>query len=222
MASDFSRQTGQAIGTNFLINQFTSFNQRTPAIAALQNGGFVVAWVSEQERVLAPSLGTPSALGPAGSIPNPSVDIYARLFSSNGVAASSEFLVNTDSNPCANPRVAAAADGTFMITWGAQDLSNQDNSWDIYARSFSSAGIGGQTVRVNTHLYGDQYAPHISGIGLDYMIVWTSLLQDGSREGVFVASSWHEDGSLAVGAEFQVNTTTLGSNKCSRQWPPMA
>ncbi len=200
---------GQKVGTNFLINQFTSFNQRTPAVAALQGGGFVVAWVSEQERMLAPSLGTPSALGPAGLIPNPSVDIYARLFSSNGVAAGSEFLVNTDSNPSANPRVAAAPDGTFMITWGMQDLSNQDNSWDIYARSFSSTGIGGQSVRVNTHLFGDQYAPRISGIGLDYMIVWTSLLQDGSREGVF-GQYVHEDGSL-VGAEFQVNTTTFGS-----------
>ena len=42
--------TGQKIGTNFLINQFTTYNQRTPAVAALKNGGFVVAWVSEQER----------------------------------------------------------------------------------------------------------------------------------------------------------------------------
>ena len=42
--------TGQKVGTNFLINQFIPYNQRTPAVAALANGGFVVAWVSEQER----------------------------------------------------------------------------------------------------------------------------------------------------------------------------
>jgi len=47
-------QTGQKIGTNFLINQYIPYNQRTPALAALKNGGFVVAWVSEQERVVAP------------------------------------------------------------------------------------------------------------------------------------------------------------------------
>ncbi len=43
--------TGQTIGSEFLINQFTAYNQRTPAVAALKNGGFVVAWVSEQERI---------------------------------------------------------------------------------------------------------------------------------------------------------------------------
>ena len=200
---------GQLIGTNFLINQFIPFNQRTPAVAALQNGGFAVAWVSEQERVLAPTLGSASALGGPTSVPNPSVDIYARIYDSNGVAQTGEFLVNTDSNLCANPCVAAAADGTFMISWGAQDLSNPANSWDIYARPFSGAGVGGTTVRVNTYLYGDQYAPRINVIGLDYMIVWTSLLQDGSREGVY-GQFVHADGSL-VGAEFRVTTTTLGS-----------
>ena len=38
--------TGQPVGTEFQVNQFTSFNQRAPAVAALTNGGFVVAWVS--------------------------------------------------------------------------------------------------------------------------------------------------------------------------------
>ena len=42
--------TGQTISNEFLVNQFTDYNQRTPAVAALKNGGFVVAWVSEQER----------------------------------------------------------------------------------------------------------------------------------------------------------------------------
>src|SRR5208283_4095125 len=51
---------GQTISNEFLINQFTSFNQRTPAVAALANGGFVVTWVSEQQRTLAPNLGTGS------------------------------------------------------------------------------------------------------------------------------------------------------------------
>ena len=39
-------QTGQKIGGEFLINQFTPYNQRNPAVAALAGGGFVVAWVS--------------------------------------------------------------------------------------------------------------------------------------------------------------------------------
>jgi len=199
---------GSKIGTNFLINQFINYNQRAPAVAALTNGGFVVAWVSEQERVLAPNLGNNSTYTTMAGVVRPSVDIYARLYKSNGIAASNEFLVNTNSNPCANPAVAAGSDGGFTIAWGAKDLTVQNNSWDIYARSFSGAGAGGAVGYVNTTLYGDQYAPHISAIGTDYLVTWTSLGQDGSQEGVY-GQSIHAGGAL-VGGEFRVNTTTAG------------
>ena len=46
----------------FKINQYTQYNQRKPAVAALANGQFVVVWVSEQERFYN------------------SVDVYARVF----------------------------------------------------------------------------------------------------------------------------------------------
>jgi hypothetical protein len=201
---------GRKIAGEFLINQFISYNQRTPAVAALANGGFVVAWVSEQERKPYNLSAIDKTNGTASTLINPAgVDIYARFYNSDGVAQSDEKLVDTGSNPCANPSVAAAADGSFMIAWGARDLANPTNSWDIYARTFSSAGVGGAAVRVNSCVYGDQFAPRISAVGGDYLIVWTSLGQDGSREGVY-GQFVHEDGSL-VGGEFRVNTTTVSS-----------
>jgi hypothetical protein len=196
--------TGQKIGGEFLINQFTSYNQRTPTVAALKNGRFVVAWVSEQERSVAPNWGTNTTYVTSSTAPTASVDVYARLYDNNGVAQGGEFLVNSDSNPCANPSVAVASDGSFMITWEAHDVAT---AWDVHARTFSSAGVGGVTVRVNTYLPGNQYAPRISVIGGDYLIVWTSWGEDGSREGVY-GQYVHEDGSL-VGGEFRVNTTTV-------------
>ena len=200
--------TGDKISGEFLINhQFTTYNQRTPAVAALANGGFVVAWVSEQERSTAPNWGTNTTSYGAGAAPLPSVDIYAQLYNADGVAQGNKFLVNADSNPCANPAVAAASDGSFMVAWSASDMANLTNSWDVYARSFTNAS-GGAVARVNSRIYGDQYAPHISAIGGDYLIVWTSLGQDGSRDGVF-GQFVHEDG-MPVGGEFRVNTTTLG------------
>ena len=72
---------------------------------------------------------------------------------------------------------------------------------------FPAPAPAAPSVRVNTYLPGDQYAPRISAIGGDYLIVWTSLWQDGSREGVY-GQFVHEDGSL-VGGEFRVNTTTV-------------
>ncbi|HVV72494.1 MAG TPA: hypothetical protein VHI52_13520, partial [Verrucomicrobiae bacterium] len=45
--------TGQKIGGEFPVNQYVTYNQRTPAVSPLANGGFVVAWVSELQRSLA-------------------------------------------------------------------------------------------------------------------------------------------------------------------------
>ncbi|MGB7768844.1 MAG: hypothetical protein WBN22_08330 [Verrucomicrobiia bacterium] len=209
---------GTPVTGEFLINQnFTAYNQRTPAVAALASGGFVVAWVSEQERVAALNLGAGSfTITNTATVPNASVDIDAQLYDGSGNAQGGEFLVNSDLNPCANPDVAAGSDGGFMVTWDARDMTSPlTNSLDIYARSFASAGAGsGSTViRVNTYLYGDQYAPRISSLGTDYLIVWTSLAQDGSREGVygqFLSTDGRGDISES-GGEFRVNTTTLNS-----------
>ncbi|HEY5232851.1 MAG TPA: hypothetical protein VIK35_04880 [Verrucomicrobiae bacterium] len=199
--------TGQKIGGEFLINQFTSYNQRTPAVAALQNGGFVVTWVSEQQNKQAVLPGTTNTAAVLAATTTPSADIYARLYSGDGTASGGEFLVNSNSNPSANPSVAAASDGGFLIAWDAHDMVNTTNGWDIYARSFSSNGAGGAVALVNTHIYGDQYAPRVSAIGTDYLVVWTSLGQDGSREGVY-GQFLHD--VAPVGGEFRVNTTTIG------------
>jgi hypothetical protein len=198
---------GATVKAEFLVNQFTNYNQRTPAVAALNGGGFVVSWVSEQQRTVGSANINQTNGTLVSAVTSPSVDIYARLFQSNGVASTGDFLVDTGSGPCANPRVAAASDGTFMVAWSGFDTTTTTNGWDVYARPFSSAGAGGATVRLNTYLYGNQYAPRLSAIGLDYLAVWTSLGQDGSREGVY-GQFIHSDGSL-VGGESRVSTTTV-------------
>jgi hypothetical protein len=205
---------GAPVTNEFLINQqYTAYNQRTPAVAALANGGFVVVWVSEQESVAAPAPGAGSFLiSNTAMAPNASVGIDAQLYNGSGNTQGGEFFVNTDSNPCANPDVAAGSDGGFVVTWDARDLTSLlTNSLDIYARSFTSAGAGsGSTVlRVNTYLYGDQYAPRISALGTNYLTVWTSLAQDGSLEGVY--GQFLQGNGSEIGGEFRVNTTTISS-----------
>lgn len=180
--------TGQPVGGEFRVNQTTAFNQRSSAIAPLSDGRFVVVWISEQQRF------------------ENSVDVYARIFTANGVGGN-EFIVNTGTNVCANPSVAPSADGGFMVAWMQKDVQERSNSWDAFARPFSGGGFGGVVRRVNTHAHGDQLAPKISAIGSDYLVVWTSMAQDGSREGIY-GQFLRADGSL-VGDEFRVNTTTV-------------
>ena len=183
---------GQKLGGELLVNQFTSYNQRTPAIAGLSDGRFVVAWISEQQRFFN------------------SVDIYARIFNADGSSSGNEIPVNTSTNVCANPSIAASPNGGFMIAWSEKDLTSlTTNSWDVYARAFLNTGVAaGQVIRLNQYLLGDQYAPKLASIGSDFLAVWTSLGQDGSREGVF--GRFLRSDVTPKGNEFLVNTTTVG------------
>jgi hypothetical protein len=199
--------TGQKIGGEMLVNQFTQYNQRSPVVAAFPNGNFIIGWVSEKERSVLSVSGT----GMAAATGYNSVDIYARIFNSAGLAVGDEFLVNTSTNICANPAVSTGSDGSFFIAWSQLDPANRKNGWDVYGRPFNAAGTGGSVQLINTQLYGDQFVPKVSSIGTDYLVVWTSLGQDGSREGVF-GQVLHGDGSTA-GGEFQVNTTSLNAQK---------
>lgn len=180
---------GVKVGGEILVNQAAAYNQRTAAVAALSDGRYVVVWISEQQR--------------GQNI----VDVYGRIFTAAGTPATSEFLINTGTNVCANPSVAASADGGFMVTWAEKDVQVLSNSWDIFARPVSAMAIGGITRRINTTTFGDQYAPKISAMGTDYLVVWTSLGQDGSREGVY-GQFLRGDGTLLYG-EQRVNSTTV-------------
>ena len=201
---------GNKLGSEVLANQTTAFNQRSPAIATLADGRFVVAWVSEQQQSAFHPVSDNTNGVSTTQVGSASVDIYARFFSAAGVALGNEFLVDTNGNICANPSIAAAPDGSFAITWSENNPADPVNSWDISARVYSNTGAAGSIRRVNTYTYGDQYAPTIAanGAGLPgYMIVWTSLMEDGSREGVY-GRFMNLNGTFA-NAEIRVNTTTV-------------
>jgi hypothetical protein len=201
---------GVPVTGEFLINQFTSYNQRAPTVAALANGGFVVAWVSEQERTAAPAPGSGSfVITNMATAPNASVDIYARLYDGGGTPQDNEFLVNPDSNPCADPAVAAGSDGGFVVTWDARDMTSPfGNGLDIYACSFNSVGaVVGAVMRVNSYVYGDQYAPRIACVGTDYLIVWASLTPQQGVYGQFLRSN-----GSTVGSQIQVNGSLAVKN----------
>lgn len=179
---------GQKLGTETLVNQTTPFNQRTPALAALSDGRFVMVWITEQQRF------------------ENSVDVYARIFNASGSAVGSEFLVNSSTNVCANPSVAAGSDGGFVITWAEKDLVVRSDSWDVFARAFSSAAVAGPIRKVNSNTFGDQFAPRVSAVKTDYLVVWTSMGQDQSWEGVY--ARFLDAGADFSSGEFRMNTTT--------------
>jgi hypothetical protein len=182
--------TGKAPATEFLVNQYTSYNQRAPAVAALAGGNYVIVWISEQERFYN------------------SCDIYARIFTAAGVPVTDEIAVNSGVNPCDSPSVAPLNDGGFTVVWSQKDLQVPTNNWDVWGRAFSSGGQPEVTdFRINAYLYGDQFKPQIAAGPSGSLVVWTSMGQDGSREGVF--GRFLAGGTQIGGNEFPVNTTKI-------------
>jgi len=187
--------SGQNLGSPFQVNQYTSYSQRKPAIAALAGGNMVVVWISENQGLTAAEIKKGAARA----------HVYGRIFNHSGQPLGNEFRVNTETNFCDTPVVAASSDGGFVVAWA--EKYQRPSSWEIVARTADASGASGNTpFHVNATSFGDQYAPHITAAGTNHVLVWTSLGQDGSREGVF--------GRLLslgepAGPEFQVNTTTL-------------
>ncbi|MBI5773042.1 MAG: hypothetical protein HZA89_04770 [Verrucomicrobia bacterium] len=197
---------GALVGNEWVVNQNSLYNQSRPSIASLTSGGFVVAWVSESVRGVDPNV--------IETLVNSyAVDIFARRYDAAGTAVGNEFKVNTQAQNCDNPALAATSEGSFTVVW-EQRSDVRTNSLDILARSYDAAGAAvAEPAVVNATTYGDQYAPRVATQGNTLLVIWTSLGQDGSFEGVYGRGLTIT--GAPTGEEILVNTTTL-----NRQFQP--
>ncbi len=85
--------------------------------------------------------------------------------------------------------------------------------FDIYAQRFDAAGTAqGGEFRVNTTTADSQFSPSVAmDASGEFVVVWTSNLQDGSGYGVY-AQRYDANGTPA-GAEFRVNTSTVDNQQ---------
>ncbi len=180
---------GARIGGEFLVNGSTSMNQSDPAIAAMSEGRFAVAWVSE------------TANGRTGvGAPNLRGTIMGRVFGGSGGALGNEYGLTDKDTLASTPVLASHRDGGFLAGWVQRDEENTRNLNDVYIRSFNSSGLPvGESERHNTHLKGQQAKPELVQLAGDALVAWTSYGQDASGAGI--------QGRLASGGtEFQVNS----------------
>lgn len=123
----------------FIVNTTLRDNQYYPAISALANGGFVVAWTSYE--------------GDTGPITAGNI-IRAQVFTADGVPQGAEFVASSPIGYMSHPDITALEDGRFLIVW-------QNYTTDYYAET----SIEGQIfdLRVNAEtvhgtLVDDVYA----------------------------------------------------------------
>ena len=152
-------------------------------IAALEDGGFVIAWNQ----------------GDAG--------IVVRRFGANQQPIGSEFAVDGAAT-ARNPSIAALDGGGFVVTWSSFD---QAGTGDIFGQRFSSAGTAlGGAFQINTTMASDQQGVAVAALdGGGFVATWLSNLQDGDSLGVY--GQRYDAAGAPVGGEFLINTTTAGA-----------
>ncbi|MET0238886.1 MAG: Ig-like domain-containing protein [Sphingobium sp.] len=130
LSGRLSAADGTALGSEFTINGAASGNHNQPAVTALANGGFVVAWIDGANRA-------DSSSGTA------SYTIRAQEFSANGSRVGSEraLFTGTHDDPVA-PVVTAVGNG-----WAAAFLTppGLNQTYNLSAMLFANGGTGSGT-----------------------------------------------------------------------------
>ena len=168
--------SGARAGSEIFVNTTTYADQWHPQVAALKNGGFVVAWDDWSD----------------------GLDVRAQVFGNTGAKVGSEILVNTTKDgPQDGTQVAALDDGGFAVTWS-------ENWRDVKCQVFDATGAKvGSEVLVNTTTVGGQSGAQVTALGdAAFVVSWNDDFygpSDGSGSAV-KAQLFAVDKTLAGGS----------------------
>ena len=179
---------GQPLGPEFLVNSYTTEDQRNPAIAMRSSGEFIVVWQSLRQD------------GSFGGI-------FGRLFDPAGGALGGEFQVNSyTTHVQRDPYVAVDPSGRFVVTW--QGYRPGARQWDVWARTFdAAANAANEEFVVHSYTTGAQYG---GSVGMDgggnFVVVWTN--QSGYTFSGRVFARQFDSSGAAAGPDFPVFAAT--------------
>lgn len=160
-------------GTEFMVNEFTTGEQRSSRAACARDGRFVVAWESQS-----------TSLSDADAQDGDRTGIFARAFTANGDPLADPFQVNTYTTGHQEDHGVTMNDsGEFVVVWASPQEGSSNRG--IFGQVFASGGQPlGTELHINEVTDGQQRTPSVSagGAGL-FAVVWQSD-DDGDQEGV--------------------------------------
>lgn len=198
--------TGAAVGSDFLVNTYTSGPQNQASVANDPRGGFVVTWGSGSYYT-----GAPTQDGSA-------TGVFLQRFDAAGGRLGGEQQANTFTiGPQTAPDVAVDAAGNFVVVWTSGNYRfTQDGSREgVFGQRFDGAGTpSGSEFQVNSFTTGAQFGPAVTALSTGgFIVVWNSDIgsppQDGDQGGIF--GQRFDPTGIRAGTEFQVNTYTTGT-----------
>lgn len=177
----------------FQVNTYTLGDQKGVSVAADPAGDTAVAWWS---------------VGQDGSGPG----VVTRRFGPSGSPLTGEQPVNTFTSGAQwFPAVAALGSGEFVVVW--ESVGQDGSGYGIRARRIDGSGVPtGTEIAVNSFTTGDQTRPAVApSPDGGFVVVWTSVGQDGSGEGVFGRA--FDPSGTPVGVDFPVAQTAIGAQR---------
>jgi hypothetical protein len=181
--------SGAALGGEFRVNTFTTAAQSYSSVAVDANGNFEVVWASQTQD-------------------GPGFGVFGRRYDgTSGAPLGPEFRVNSyTTNDQYSPSIAADGSGNIVVVWASDTQDGSDSG--IFGQRYASTGTPlGPEFRVNTYTTADQGSPDVAAdLSGNFVIVWASLGQDGSLNGVF--GQRYASSGAPLGPEFRVNTFT--------------
>ena len=182
-AQRFNAQ-GVAQGVETHVNTIDYSYQVSPVIAALSDGGYVIAW----GRVV----------GASG--------VWLQRFDAHGVPVGTETQVNTYSHLYQEqPSITGLADGGYFVAWQSQ--GQDGDSYGIYGQRYNAAGtaIGGE-VHLTDRTGGNQDSPHVASLSDGGFVV---LYEDyhGGSDSYDVYAQRYDSAGARVGSDVMASVS---------------
>ena len=180
---------GTPRGSEYRVNTTITGSQELPSIAALADGGYIIAWDGV-------------GAGDTQGIFTQRYDAFNHAVGGETLAVPGFYATSYDQYYA---NVAGLADGGYIVSWTS--LSQDGDSFGIFAQRFDDEGHAiGDEVQLNAYTTGDQYRSIISAVGDGgYVSAWTSLSEDGSGYGVY--SRTYEATTSTSGTQYLYGTS---------------
>ncbi|HMS83318.1 MAG TPA: DUF4347 domain-containing protein, partial [Nitrospira sp.] len=149
--------SGSAMGSEFLVNETTTYHQEQAKVAMDANGNFLIVWDSNH--------------GSSGTYVD---DVYAQRYNSTGTKIGSNFVVNTTTAQDHDQAdVAMDSAGNFVVVWESE-RSAGSNTYNIYGQRYNSSGVaqGGEFLVNSVASNTDQHAAVAMNDSGNFVVTW--------------------------------------------------
>lgn len=181
------------IGGETRVNHVWSGIQDQTAVAALSDGGFVIAWFSQfsEQRVNVVEYG----VGEPG--------LFAQRYAASGAALGAAVRVADVGIGNLAPGIAGLLGGGYVMAWNAPD---GDDSGIVAQRYFSDGAKNGPSIPVNAWTPGRQSEARLAALATGgFVVVWHSNEQDSRGGGIF--GQRFTASGVPAGNEFRIDSS---------------